>query len=338
MGQRSSRPKVTTVTFGVADMKGRRPTMEDAHVLCKDVLGVRENYFFSVFDGHGGASVAKFCGSNILRLLSSKSAMKRESSTTKQLKGCLHSVYIELDAALRKYKPDGFCIADFCGCTAVSCLVTPTHYIVANLGDSRAILCRDGDPLPMSSDHKPYDEVEKTRIEAAGGRVYWGRVNGKLAVSRAVGDFVHKGAADVRPENQMVTIDADVKIFPREADDRFIVLACDGVWDVLSNEDVVKLVGGAIDEGESDCDILAKLVIEKAFEKGSSDNITAIVATISPFPSETPPTKTDTTKAGAGAGATTKKKTTEKTNGGVSECTKEEETSGEASPAEAPGG
>eukprot|EP00940_MAST-03C_sp_MAST-3C-sp2_P003089 g3089.t1 len=284
----SDRPAVTTVTFGVSSMKGRRPTMEDAHVLCADLFGVRDNFYFAVFDGHGGDSVAKFCGSNVLKRLSRMRAMKSSRSSPKSLAQCMKKAYIELDDALRKEKPHGFCIADFCGCTAVSCLVTPSHYVVANLGDSRAILCRNGKCVPMSSDHKPYDEDEKSRIEKAGGKVYWGRVNGKLAVSRAIGDFVHKGSKDVKPENQVVTVLPDVKIYERKGEDQFVVMACDGVWDVLKNEEVCALVCDAIKGGVEDCDALSKLIIDESFKKGSTDNITAVVAIITEPPSAEP--------------------------------------------------
>jgi len=284
MGTSNGKNLFTTVNFGAFSLKGRRPTMEDAHVMEKDLFGVRERYFLAVFDGHGGDQVSKFSAVNMVTQLKKMRAMRSNSTNETNLGKCLKKAHIQVDKALRNEKPKGYCIADFCGCTAISCIVTRSHYIVANLGDSRALLVRSGKPVPMSVDHKPFDEEEKSRIERAGGKVFWGRVNGKLAVSRAIGDFVHKGEENVKPENQMVTIIPEVKIFHRKEEDSFVVLACDGVWDVLSNEDVANLVTTAFTKGEKDCNNLAKIIVEGAYSKGSTDNITAVVARI-----ETPP-------------------------------------------------
>ena len=86
---------------------------------------------------------------------------------------------------------------DQSGSTSVMTLITPSHLICANTGDSRAVLCREGKAIELSHDHKPYNQGEKERIEAAGSTVKFNRVNGDLAVSRALGDYVYKrcGAA-----------------------------------------------------------------------------------------------------------------------------------------------
>lgn len=282
------------ITFGYNEKKGKRPTMEDAHILTDKALGVRSHYFFAVFDGHGGDQVAKYASAHMLKRLSHMRPMRSSKSSAEQLGKCLKKVHLDLDVALRNEKPKGYGIADFCGCTAVSCLVTPTHFVVANLGDSRAVACRGMKALALSTDHKPYDDKEKARIERAGGKVFWGRVNGKLAVSRALGDFVHKGEEGVAPQKYMVTPVADIKIFKRTDEDRFLVLACDGVWDVLSNDDACTLVLKMVEAGEKDCDVLAAHVVDEALRKGSTDNITAIVALLS---RAAPPDQVKATKA-----------------------------------------
>ena len=220
--------------------------------------------------------MSKFSGTNMIKQLKKMRPMRSNGVSEEKLAKCMKKAHIQVDKALRNEKPKGYCVADFCGCTAVSCIITRSHYIVANLGDSRAILIRSGKPVPMSVDHKPFDDKEKARIERAGGKVFWGRVNGKLAVSRAIGDFVHKGEENVKPENQMVTILPDVKTFDRKKEDSFVVLACDGVWDVLSNEDVCNLLMTAYSKGEKDCNALAKLIVETSYSKGSTDNARAV--------------------------------------------------------------
>lgn len=78
------------------------------------------------------------------------------------------------------------------GCTANVLLLTPTHYVVANAGDSRAVLCRDGKAIALSEDHKPESSSEESRIQKAGGKVMNGRVNGGLNLTRSLGDFDYK--------------------------------------------------------------------------------------------------------------------------------------------------
>jgi protein phosphatase 2C family protein 2/3 len=98
----------------------------------------------------------------------------------------------------------------------------------------------------LSYDHKPNNEQEARRIVAAGGWVEFNRVNGNLALSRALGDFVFKKNEDKRAEEQIVTAYPDVNVRELTADHEFIVLACDGIWDVLSNEEVLEFVRSRI--------------------------------------------------------------------------------------------
>ena len=115
------------------------------------------------------------------------------------------------------------------GSTAVVALVTPSYELIAaNVGDSRIVLSSKGEAIPLSMDHKPTVAAEMARIRQAGGFVENGRVNGALALSRAVGDFEYKKKENLGPEAQMVTAHCDIverKLIP---DDEFIVMACDG--------------------------------------------------------------------------------------------------------------
>jgi len=112
----------------------------------------------------------------------------------------------------------------------------------ANAGDSRVVLARSaGNEMcfPLSDDHKPDNAIEKNRIEAAGGFVEESRVNGSLALSRALGDFEYKNRADMDYKLQAVTCDAEMRQVTRSANDQFIILACDGIWDCLTSEECV---------------------------------------------------------------------------------------------------
>lgn len=105
---------------------------------------------------------------------------------------------------------------------------TTTDVSQGNAGDSRSVLGIKGRAKPLSFDHKPQNEGEKARICAAGGFVDFGRVNGNLALSRAIGDFEFKKSADLPPEQQIVTAFPDVTVHELGEDDEFLVIACDG--------------------------------------------------------------------------------------------------------------
>lgn len=130
------------------------------------------------------------------------------------------------------------------GTTAVVALVVGNKVIVANAGDSRCVVCRqDGKVFDMSDDHKPEDQIELERIEKAGGHVNeQGRVNGGLNLSRAIGDHTYKKNSDLNLEDQMITALPDIRTIDLQTGDEFMVLACDGIWNVLSSQEVVDFV------------------------------------------------------------------------------------------------
>jgi protein phosphatase 2C family protein 2/3 len=137
------------------------------------------------------------------------------------------------------------------GCTAVATLLSHDNKIyVANAGDSRSVLGIKGQVEPLSFDHKPTNEGERARISSAGGYVEFGRVNGNLALSRALGDFEFKKNYSITPQAQIITADPDVTCHEIGEDDEFFVLACDGIWDCLSSQDVVNIVRYQVTEGK----------------------------------------------------------------------------------------
>ena len=141
------------------------------------------------------------------------------------------------------------------GCTAVATLVLADRYACANAGDSRCVLCNgDNIAVPLSHDHKPTDPIEKARIEAAGGWLAepqqpgaMPRVCGNLNLSRSIGDLKFKLNHDVGQAAQIITANPDVIVRPRDRRDRFLILACDGVWDVMTSQDAVDFVVARID-------------------------------------------------------------------------------------------
>lgn len=136
------------------------------------------------------------------------------------------------------------------GCTACVVLITPDKIICANIGDSRAILKTGDQVVALSEDHKPNDPKEKERIKNYGMVVSAdGRVDGILAVARAFGDFYFKSKMEAMgPAAQAVTADPDFKVVTRSSADKFIVIACDGIWDVKGNQECADFIEGKIDE------------------------------------------------------------------------------------------
>ena len=147
--------------------------------------------------------------------------------------------FLECDEAMRK---DESLKDEMSGSTAITMLYRKSKLFVGNIGDSRCIACTNGLAEPLSSDHKPCNDEEKSRIEQAGGFVEFNRVNGNLALSRAFGDFAFKSRCDLPQEQQMITSNPDVVVRDVDQDLQFVVLACDGIWDVLSNQEVADFI------------------------------------------------------------------------------------------------
>jgi len=138
------------------------------------------------------------------------------------------------------------------GCTAVVALLVGKKLFVANAGDSRAVLMRNGVAIALSEDHKPTQERELNRIKSAGGYVnVVGRVNGNLNLSRSLGDLKYKQLKHLRPEEQIITAEPDVTVFDIEETDEFFILACDGIWDCLTNQQACDIVKAGLQEGHT---------------------------------------------------------------------------------------
>eukprot|EP00607_Mallomonas_marina_P008904 CAMPEP_0182423004 /NCGR_PEP_ID=MMETSP1167-20130531/8875_1 /TAXON_ID=2988 /ORGANISM="Mallomonas Sp, Strain CCMP3275" /LENGTH=451 /DNA_ID=CAMNT_0024601573 /DNA_START=106 /DNA_END=1461 /DNA_ORIENTATION=- len=139
------------------------------------------------------------------------------------------------------------------GCTAVVAFKCGDMLYVANAGDSRAVLCRgDGVAYPLSEDHKPNQPRELSRIQAAGGFVTQiGRVNGNLNLSRSLGDLKYKQVPCVPKEAQIISAEPDVSVTQLKAEDKFIIIACDGVWDCLSCQQACDFVSERLTNGHT---------------------------------------------------------------------------------------
>ncbi|XP_073928226.1 integrin-linked kinase-associated serine/threonine phosphatase 2C isoform X3 [Castor canadensis] len=292
--------KASSVIFGlkgyVAERKGEREEMQDAHVILNDIteecrppssLITRVSYF-AVFDGHGGIRASKFAAQNLHQNLIRKFPKGDVISVEKTVKRCLLDTFKHTDEEFLKQassqKP-----AWKDGSTATCVLAVDNILYIANLGDSRAILCRYNEEsqkhaaLSLSKEHNPTQYEERMRIQKAGGNVRDGRVLGVLEVSRSIGDGQYKRCG--------VTSVPDIRRCQLTPNDRFILLACDGLFKVFTPEEAVNFILSCLEdekiqtrEGkpaldaryEAACNRLAN----KAVQRGSADNVTVMVVQI----------------------------------------------------------
>jgi serine/threonine protein phosphatase PrpC len=264
------------MTVHSVSKKGRRPQNEDRHTTIINLNGktINKNLapvnLFAVYDGHGGKHISRF----LEKHLPGYFVDKRVSYPLK--KKYVNSVYNSIQDILRTtYRS----MALSCGSTcliAVQFKLADNDYInILNTGDSRCVLSSDGIAMPLTKDHKPNWPDEMHRIKQAGGEIVFDGFDFRikdLSVSRAFGDIDAEPYVINKPE-----------IFLRKLSkkDKFMILACDGVWDILSNQDVVNIVlencydsdGNRINKKNN----IAKKISEIAFEKGSTDNLTTLV-------------------------------------------------------------
>ena len=180
------------------------------------------------------------------------------------------------------------------GCTAVVAVKFGNDLYVANAGDSRGVLSRSGKAIALSEDHKPAQEGERTRIIAAGGFLseIGGvcRVNGNLNLSRAIGDLKYKCNTELPPKDQIITAQPEIRKIALTPEDRFFILACDGVWDVMSNQDAVDFVGARMDQGMTPSQVSSALLDAclandpKEARGVGCDNMTCVVVQLNSAP------------------------------------------------------
>lgn len=285
------------VRYGLSSMQGWRTTMEDAHAAYPDLDS--STSFFAVYDGHGGAGVARFCAKYL-----HEQVLKNEACSAGDLGGSVRKAFLRMDEMMRgergwrelakfedrvdrfsRINYDSMCSPmsdefndqnddwteegpnyDFrgpnSGSTACVAIIRGDQLLVANAGDSRCVLSRAGEAYDLSTDHKPELQEEKERILKAGGCIQHGRVNGVLNLARAIGDSEFKMNKSLPAEKQMVTANPEINTASLCNDDDFMVLACDGIWDCMTSQELVEFVHEQLNSG---CKLSA--VCEKVLDK-----------------------------------------------------------------------
>ncbi|KAH9318710.1 hypothetical protein KI387_020479, partial [Taxus chinensis] len=219
-------------------------------------------------------------GNNILRLLIEDEDFlrinKRDDDFTIAVEKAIRNAFLVADRSLAED-----CEVDSSsGTTVLIALIMGRSLVVANAGDCRAVLCRRGRAVEMSRDHKPDYFPERLRIEALGGSVEDGYLDGELSVARALGDWnmkMPKGSRSplsAEPEFQQVVLTEE---------DEFLIIGCDGIWDVMTNEYAVNIVRRELMQHNDPEHCSRELVLE-ALRLNTGDNVTVVVVCFSPEP------------------------------------------------------
>lgn len=252
---------VSTIAWTSLQNQGSREYMEDQFVLVPKFY--KDFDLAAVFDGHGGSYVSEFCAKHIQTVLL-KCIDQNNGNIRKALTQCFQNLDDELDF-LKAKSTGSTCLVILCD--------GKQHMWVANSGDSRAVMSKSNRGcVILSKDHKPDVAEEKKRIEENGGFVmHYGvwRVNGELAVSRSIGDKKYRPLVIATPDVKRVRID------PKE--NSMIILATDGLWDVVKNTQAVRTAGDAHRNKTPVC----KALLQKAMDNDMEDNITILVGIIS---------------------------------------------------------
>jgi len=224
--------------------------------------------------------------SNSNSSLSTTTKQPTLEETQNRLKKAIRQGFLNLDDKIR-HRSEFERGEDKSGSTAVACLISPTHVYLINCGDSRAISVSDNQIVLTTHDHKPINPAERERIHNAGGSVMIQRVNGSLAVSRALGDYEYKSVEGRGPCEQLVSPEPEIYIHDRSDKDEFVVLACDGIWDVMSNEDLKEYIHARL-KVTNDLVKISNDVLDMCLSKGSRDNMSIIIVSFPGAPKVVP--------------------------------------------------
>ncbi|EPS57222.1 hypothetical protein M569_17598, partial [Genlisea aurea] len=211
--------------FAALSLKGKKKFMEDAHRAYR--FDDEKVFFFGVYDGHGGSKAAEFASENLhVRI------MEQISKNNRSKEAAVAMGYLKTDEEFLKQ-----------GIGSGACCVTALIHgrnsmVVSNLGDCRAVLCRNGAAEPLTSDHCPSRDDERRRIEDQGGYVefhrgMW-RTHGSLAVSRSIGDsHLKEWGVIAVPDSKLVELNPETE---------YLLLASDGLWKHVGDQEAVDVV------------------------------------------------------------------------------------------------
>eukprot|EP00271_Cylindrocystis_brebissonii_P019437 TRINITY_DN58_c0_g1_i1.p1 TRINITY_DN58_c0_g1~~TRINITY_DN58_c0_g1_i1.p1 ORF type:complete len:358 (+),score=54.93 TRINITY_DN58_c0_g1_i1:99-1172(+) len=281
-GSDGTPPSTRLLRSGLWTDQGKRATMEDESVQMDDLLASFPQFFchdserrafYGVFDGHGGTGASSFVRDHLLRHVIEDPVFPRELSDV------FSRAFERVDLQLEQAQEDDS------GTTALAALISGSSLLIANVGDCRAVLSRSGRAIDLSTDQRPDTPAEKERIEAAGGYVVEDYLNGLLGVARALGDWHMTGLKGLDPGSQRpfgpLSAVPEIRETTLTAEDEFLILGCDGLWDVFSSQNAVEFARRQLQEHNSPQQCAEELVKE-ALKRDTQDNLTVVIVCFGP--------------------------------------------------------
>ena len=233
-----------------------RQSMEDIGVTLPDFIPDKKLSLFGIFDGHGGNDVVKYIKDRLPEII--KTNLLNNNSYDNSIETKISLAFNKIDEELKFYD------SEHTGSTATILLLTEDKIYCANVGDSSAFIIYDNHLLKINTDHKCIDQKEEERILRSGGKITKNRVMGQLVLSRCLGDLYCKkyGVSNI----------PDISINKLERNIKYIVVASDGVWDVVGENDLMNL-----SKNRKNADGFCKDLVKLAIDKDTKDNVSCIV-------------------------------------------------------------
>lgn len=260
--------------YFVKMVQNTREHMEDFHLISEKFNGKENHALFALFDGHGGIDVAK----KLKDELSLRFAKLINSDKYEATENHIKTLFRKFDedvvkqytnSSLQKFESTNF---ESLGSTCTLLYIIkehnkPTILYSANIGDTKGILISKDSVAKITYDHKPSDEAEAKRVKNSGGAIFSGRIFGQMSLTRAFGNI---------PLKKWIISDPYIKKTVLSETDKFIIIASDGIWDVINEDECLEMSTQSSHTAKSFCEEL----VTNALSRWSKDNISCIVVKI----------------------------------------------------------
>ncbi|CAI9760610.1 unnamed protein product [Fraxinus pennsylvanica] len=263
---------------------GGRLDMEDTHICIPDLAmnfgnsihGKEAVSFYGVFDGHEGKGAAQFVRDHLPRII------VEDADFPLELEKVVTRSFVETDTAFARFCSTESNLSS--GTTALTAMIFGRSLLVANAGDCRAVLSRRGEAIEMSKDHKPCCINERARIESLGGFIEGEYLNGRLGVTRALGNWHIKGLKEGENGGPLIA-EPELKLMTIMKEDEFLIIGSDGIWEVFRSQNAVDFARRKLQE-HNNVKLCCQDIVNEAKKRGAVDNLTVVMVC---FHSEPPP-------------------------------------------------